>query len=174
MALDPLVASSTISKAYLEFVGLDEDGKPNGNPPTGDYPSLFAAGYKEYAEQGIVLGADNSGSNESIIEAALGKTTTVTDLATAFANYWATVAVIPGTPAHGGTSVISVVNDASTRVSAFEAAIEASITTTESKPYFFNFVNNIETMAVSTIIWTVTELMPTVPPSPSPFPEIIS
>lgn len=173
MALDPMVASSTISKAYLDFVGLDKDGKPTGNPPTGDYPALFAAGYKEYAEQGIVLGADNSGSDESIIEFAIGKTTTVTELATAFANYWATVAILPGTPAHGGISVVSVVNDAATRVSSFEAAIEASMTTKESKPYFYNLVNNIETMAVSTIIWTVTEMMPTTPPSPSPFPETI-
>ena len=172
MALNPLVASSAISTSYLRYAGLNGNGRPNGNPSTGNYPSSFAAGYKEYAEQGIVLGADNSGGNESIIRAALGKNTTVTELATAFANYWATVAVLPGDPAHGGTSVISVVNDATTRVSAFEAAIVASITSTESKPYFFNFVNNIETMAVSTIIWTVTELMSS--GSSSSFPETIS
>src|SRR5690606_8981802 len=89
------------------------------------------------------------------------------------ASYWATVAVTPGAPAHGGTAVVSVVNDAMAHVADFAAAISASITSSEQKPYFQYLIANIETMAVKKSIWPVTERMPPVPPAPGPWPEVI-
>lgn len=175
MALTPSTASYAITDAYLLATGLDSAGKPNGNLPTGDYPAAFATGYNDYAKEGTVLGAENSGGNKSIIENFMrgvsSRSQTITDFAQALANYWATVAVATGLPMHGGTEVISVSNDAASHLADFEAAIRASITQTESKPYFHQFVSNIETMAVRKIIWTVTELMPSTPPAPMVFFE---
>lgn len=175
MTLDSRFASDQITESFFKITGIGADSKPDGRGDSmEDYPKLFAEAYQKYAERGIVLGAENSESDASILEAALGRNISVNDLATAFANYWSTVAVVPGVPAHGGMRVISVINDAVAKIPLFRAAIRSSITSTESKPYFFNFINNIETIAVSNIVWTVTELMPGSPPSPSPFPELIT
>lgn len=175
MALTPTTASYAITDAYLLAAGLDSSGKPSGNPASGDYPSAFAAGYDNYAKEGIVLGAENNGGTKMIIETFLrgvsSRSQTITDFAQALAEYWATVAITPGLPAHGGIEVVSISNDALSHVADFETAIRASITQTESKPYFHQFVSNIETMAVRKIIWTVVELMPGSPPSPTSFPE---
>lgn len=177
--LIPSKASEAILNSHSELLGLNPDGsvRPRDEYEFGgssDFAKAFADGYHDYASDGLVLGAISGGGDKSILEAAWGKTTTVTELATALANYWATVAVVPGVPSHGGISVISVVNNSASLVSSFEAAIQASITQTKSEPFYFKFVDNIEKMAVSSIIWTVTELMPTVPPSPAPFPESIT
>lgn len=177
MALTPSTASYAITDAYLLAAGLDSTGKPSGDSPQGDYPAAFATGYNDYAKEGIVLGADNSGGNKSIIEDFMrgvsSRSQTITDFAQALADYWSTVALANGLPMHGGIEVVSISNDAASHVANFEAAILASITQTESKPYFHQFVSNIETMAVRQIIWTVTELMPGSPPSPASFPESI-
>lgn len=147
---------------------------------TGTFPVDFATAYDDYATTGLVLGATNVGGAKDIISDFLDSAKSagvanVTMFATALASYWATVALVPGPPMHGGTATVSVVNDASAHVSDFEAAILASMTTTESKPYYLNFINNIQTMAVAKIIWTVTELIPTPGgPVPTPFPETIT
>lgn len=173
-----LNSSSCADSIWSNFsvsIGLNLDGSTSGGNIDGSgYPAMFATEYDKYAKEGVVLGADNGAEDKSILQDALGKSTTVTELATAFADYWATVFIVPGDPAHGGTAVISVVNDAASKVSLFESAIQESITSSKSEPFFYQFINNIETMAVSSIIWTVTEMMPTTPPSPSSFPETIT
>lgn len=173
MALDPAKGAADIAEAYQLAAAIDADGQPTGAAPSGTFPADFATAYDDYAALGIVLGADNTGGNKSFIETALENGVDTAGLAQAFADYWATVALDPGDPAHGGTAVVSVVNDAATKVALFEAAISASITDVESKPWFSVFVNNIQTMAVSTIVWTVTELMPPAA-TPTPFPEVIA
>ena len=175
MALNPSVAALGIEDGYKPFAAIGDDGKTTGNPSAGDYPNLFATAYDNYAAQGVVPGAENSGRTPIIIENFLrsglaGSSSPVTDFATALAEYWAAVAVVPGSPAHGGTEVVSVTNDAMSHVSDFEAAITSSLTTSESKPWFENFVQNVETIAVSTIVWTVTELLP----PETPFTEAIT
>ena len=139
-----------------------------------DYPAAFADAYDAYAAAGVVLGAANTGGTKSIIEDELRNPgISVATLAQAFADYWATVAVSPGTPAHGGTSVVSVVNNSASLVSAFAAAITASLRATESTPYFEEFISNIEDV-VLTIQWTVTETILTPSPVPTPFIELIT
>ena len=169
---------------FFSTIGLDLDGTVvNRNIDASGYPDMFATEYDNYAKAGIVPGAATGAEDKTIIETALRSYTTVsppssyitvTTLATAFANYWSTVLVTPGAPAHGGTVVISVVNDAMAKVSLFEEAIWASLTSSRSEPFFYNFINNIERIAVSSIIWSVTELIPGDPPSASSFPETIS
>lgn len=169
--------AENITNAYLPAAGLTANGEPSTEPPTGDYPAAFAAAYNNYAKKGIVLGATNNGGDATIIEMFMrgvsSRSQTITDFAQALAEYWATVAITPGLPAHGGIEVVSVSNNALSHYADFEAAIRASITQTESKPYFHQFVSNIETMAVRKIIWTVTELMPGSPPTPVSYPEPI-
>lgn len=175
--LNPTSCAKNISDVYLLAAGLNAQGEPSGEAPIGDYPEGFASAYNDYAKDGIVLGAANTGGTSILIEDFLrgvdGTPDGVDSLATALANFWASVAIAPGAPAHGGTAVVSVTNDAATKIAAFKSAILASQTTEESTPYFSVFINNIETV-VKTISWTVTEMMPTVPPAPVAYVEVIS
>ena len=172
--LEPSVASTAIAAAYLLAAGLNQDGTPSGSPPAGDYPASFAAGYDDYAKQGVVPGAANTGGDIGILDAVLRSdgNITVTSFAQAFVDYWSTVAVEPGNPVHGGTEVVSVTNNAVSLVSLFEQAIHSSLTTQESKPYFYQFISNLQA-AVTQIVWTVTEIMPGAPPYEQDFPEAI-
>lgn len=177
MALTPSVAALGMTSGYKIFAAIGDDGITTGTPSTGDYPNLFATAYDNYAAQGVVLGADNSGRSPIIIEGFLrsglaGSSQPITDFATILAEYWATVAVVPGDPAHGGTAVVSVTNDAMTHIADFEAAIIASLATIESKPWFENFVQNVQDIGVSSVTWTVTELLP--PAVPTAFSEVIT
>lgn len=172
MALNFINCAANISQDYQSASGINAGGLPSGGSLSGSFAGDFAFNYNEYAIQGLVPGVINTGGNIVFLENAIGNIT-VQDLAQAFANYWATVAVTPGAPAHGGTSVASVVNDAIAKTALFENAINASITSTESTPWFQSFIENIEVIAVSNIIWTVTEIMPP-NATPTPFPEGIT
>lgn len=169
--------AKTIAEAYLKAASLDVNGKPNGKAPEGDYPAEFASAYNDYVKKGLVPGAINTGGDAIILETFMrgvsGSPGTVDAFAISLAEFWATVAIAPGIPAHGGTAVVSVTNDASTKTADFKAAIMASQTATESTPYFGVFIANLEAV-VKTISWTVTEMMPTVPPAPVPWPEVIA
>lgn len=176
MALDPTLAADLIWLAYRDVAGLDAEGKPAPDAPAGDYVIDWPSAYDTYAEQGIVLGADNSGGNTAILteffRGGVGNdAATITRFATALAEYWSTVAVSPGIPAHGGSVVISVSNSAMACIQDFEAAILASLSSVESKPYWLHFIENVQNIAVSKIIWTVTEL---VGGSPATFSEVIA
>lgn len=157
-------------------VVLDSDNKPK--PQSGNFASAFGSAYKNYSLTGIVLGATNGAEAEAGIISFLSGLSGEADrqeFAQILADYWSTVCIIPGAPTHGGVSVQSVVNDASSKVSAFRSAIDASITDQMSIPIYNQFINNIESIAVSTIIWTVTEMMPVGNTLvPTPFMETIT
>lgn len=185
MPLDPKVASDELTKAIAKACAMElVDGEltpiKDGDVDTSTYPDDFALGYGKYAMGGMVLGATSTMGDISIISdflesAKSAGSADVSLFALALAEYWATVSITPGVPSHGGTAVVSVVNNAMAMVGAFQSAIMASMTDKISKPYYFNFVKNIEDMAVSNIIWIVTELIPTPGgPVPTPFPETIS
>ena len=141
MSLDPAAAAAAINAQYQATIVF---------PREGDYPAEFAKAYDDYAEAGVVNGATNSGGEKAILEAALrAAPTTPAALGAAFAQYWATVALIPVPPN------VSVVNDAATRADAFTGAIAASIRATESLPYFGEFIGNLE-VAAKTVVWTIT------------------
>lgn len=132
----------------------------------GDYPADFAEAYHEYAEAGVIPGAESGGGDKSIIETfmrnAASSSQTITELAVTLSDYWSGVGLTPAEPN------ISSVNNAGTKVADFEAAITSSITTSDSQPYFEQFILNIEAV-VKTIQWTITP-----PPPGSPFVSTIS
>ena len=170
MALQPIVFSNAIFDGINGFMAIDSSQYPvtksDGDVAYsfGDYPSIFADSYEAYSLTGVVLGAIHGSQSPSIIESFLRTfNTSITEFATALANYWATVLIIPGIPAHGGSSVISVTNDAASHVSDFEAAIIASYTQEYQLPVFQQFILNIENIALPTVTWYVTELVGIVP-----------
>lgn len=175
--LNPNLCADKITVAYRKAAAIGPDGKPNYSAPEGDYPVEWAKAYNAYAKLGLVLGAVNTGGDTSILEDFMrgvdGTAGSIDGFAAALAAYWSAVAITSGAPSHGGTAVISVVNDAASKESAFKSAILASITASEGKPYFSALISNIEAV-VKTIVWTVTEMMPTVPPAPVPWLEVIS
>jgi|SRR5690554_5061312 len=179
--LDPNIFPNEFDAFMKRKVSLDDNFLPlyDGDfilPSTGDYPSAFARAYDTYSYSGEVLGATHATAhNPGILEAFMrSHSTSVTDFARALANFWSTVLIVPGVPMHGGVSVQSVVNDASAQVSAFESAILASITTELTTPVFIQLINNIETIALPSITWTVIEMIPVGPSLvPTPFLEKI-
>lgn len=173
MALVPANAAAPIASAYRQKANLTQDGQPLDTAPVStDYPAAFADSYDTYAAAGEVPGSTNTGGTKAAIANCLADQATlgVDTLAQALADYWATVALTPGTPAHGGSSVESVTNDAATRVAAFKDAITTSITAAESTPWFEQFIANVEA-AAKQIQWTVTEM---VNGTPTPFIEHIA
>lgn len=164
MALSPSTAASAIESAYRAFVSIDGDGKPTGEPSSGDFASAFASAYDDYASAGEVPGATSGGGSPSIIESFMNAVPgsdpkTVQDFAQAMADYWSGIAITPGDPAHGGTAVVAVENDAAGRASNFESAITASITASKSAPLYLALIQNLQG-AVESIVWTITEQMP--------------
>lgn len=166
-----LNASGCASDLWVLLQGcaaLNSDGspKPMGTQPVGDYALGFATIYNDYAKGGVIAGAMNSGGDASIIEAATRRESALdpADYAMALAQFWSTVGIDPGSPAHGGSSVASVTNNAMAQVGAFLSAIQASMTTEEKKPYYLHYIQNLEN-AVKSITWQVTEIMPGGSPS---------
>lgn len=166
--LNPQDAANGIAEAYLYAAGLNEDGSPildaNGEPiypDAPDFPGAFADAYDAYAKAGVVAGAKNNGGQAALLKTAVAamdnSSSSIDVLAQAMASYWATVALEPGTPAHGGVGVVSVANDAAAQISAFKAAITASITDQIKKPYFLHFIQNVQSIGVAAVTWQVTE-----------------
>lgn len=157
----------------------DPEPEPDPEPPAFDFPSAWATAYDNYGKAGVVLGAINEGGNKGALDSFLrggvnNDDATITAFAVALASYWADVALIPGDPAHGGISVVSVANDAGSQVSAFESAIRSSMTSSRSEPFFKVLIENIQNIGVSAITWTVTEVVLTPAPVPTDFLEKIS
>jgi hypothetical protein len=165
--LDPNIFPSEFDAFMKRKVSLSDSFLPlyDGDfilPAFGDYPSAFASAYDIYSYSGEVLGATHEPAHDpGIIEAFMRSySTSVTEFAQALADFWSTVLIVPGAPMHGGVSVQSVVNDASVQVGAFESAILASITTELTTPVFIQLINNIEAIALPSVTWTVTEMIP--------------
>ena len=167
MALDSIVFSNEIVDKANRFFSinlhqypiLDEDG--NVIPSSGDYPFDFAQSYETYSLTGEVKSALHGDQQPSIIEDFLRVyNTSIYDFATALAEYWFTVLIIPGEPTHGGISVVSVENDATSFIDSFYDAITASLTQEWKMPIYNHFINNIEEIALPDVTWYITELMP--------------
>ena len=138
--------------------------------------SQLAKAYDDYAKGGVILGADlSAGGDKLLLESAFTvcepSSGTVANMATMLCAYWQGLPK-PGIPSHGGVAVVSVVPTFAAAQPAVLAAITGCITTQEvQKPYkkLFGAIENV----LKTAICTVTETMPTTPPSPSPFPETL-
>lgn len=136
----------------------------------------LAKAYDDYAKGGIILGADlSAGGDKSLLESAFSvldpSRGTPANMAAKLCAYWQGLPK-PGIPSHGGVAVVSVVPTFAAAQAAVFAAIMGCITTQEvQKPYkkLFGAIEDV----LKTAICTITETMPTTPPSPSPFPETL-
>lgn len=162
MALNPSAFASSITSAHRSASNLDADLKPIGTPTLpnnfssdfGDAMSLLIAG-------GTVAGAINTGADPSAIQSAIDSISNTEadadNIGGAFANMMSTVAITPGTPAHGGTAVVSVENDASSKGSEISNIIKSKITDKEQSPPYENLADAM-IEAIGTITWKVTEV----------------
>lgn len=162
MALNPQSCANNLWELLQGVACLKPDGTPKSADaePTGDFASGFAATYNDYVSNGVINATINTGGDTSILESASRSQSSITpaDFALAMAQYWATVGLVPGDPFHGGTSVVSVTNNAMAHVSTFLNAIESSMTNEERTPYFLHYIENLES-ATKSITWLVTEMM---------------
>lgn len=149
MALNPSVASSAISTAYLNMVNTYPPVRPSS------WNTVWQNAYNSYMltgaldQGGAVAGSEQPNIIGSFFS-SLTQNTTPEAFGTMMCNYWATCFLIPT----GNT--ISVTNDASAQVTNFVQAVSSSITTTETTPYFLQAIQNIQNIALPTITWTVT------------------
>lgn len=136
----------------------------------------LAKAYDDYAKGGIILGADlSAGGDKSLLESAFSvldpSSGTPANMAAKLCAYWQGLPK-PGIPSHGGVAVVSVVPTFVAAQAGVLAAIMACVTTNEVQKPYKKLFGDIETV-LKTAVCTVTETMPTTPPSPSPFPETL-
>ena len=147
MSLNSSSCASSLSSAMSSLI--------SALPSHTDFGTIFSSTYKSYSTAGVlssgggVAGTENESPITTFINGLDNRTSTPHDFAVVMANYWATCLKTPVAPA------TALVNDAASKVSAFEAAINASYVTTESTPHYQTFIQNMENVA-KTIIWTVT------------------
>jgi len=138
--------------------------------------SQLAIAYDNYAKGGVILGADlSAGGDKSLLESAFTvldpSSGTPSNMAAKICAYWQGLPK-SGIPSHGGIAVVSVVPTFAAVQAAVLAAIMACITTNEVQKPYKKLFGDIETV-FKTAVCTITETMPTTPPSPSPFPETL-
>lgn len=161
----------TLDSEFSRIVA-SADGKTSVAPQ-------LAKAYDDYAKGGIILGADlSAGGDKSLLESAFTVCNpsegTAANMAARLCAYWQGLPK-PGIPSHGGVAVVSVVPTFAAVQPTVLAAItnlvkeQAASKQEVQKPYKKLF-GAIETV-LKTAVCTVTETMPTTPPSPSPFPE---
>ena len=158
----------TLDSEFSRIVNA-ADGKASVAPQ-------LAKAYDDYAKGGIILGADlSAGGDKSLLESAFSvldpSSGTPANMAAKLCAYWQGLPK-PGIPSHGGVAVVSVVPTFAAAQAGVLAAIMACDTTNEVQKPYKKLFGDIETV-LKTAVCTVTETMPTTPPSPSPFPETL-
>ena len=145
MSLSASSCASTINAAMDSYLSTY---------PAGNFATAFASAYKSYSQAGVlsagggVAGTEDEGILIDFFN-SFPNDTTDDAFGAAMAQYWSTCLLVPS----GGA--VSVVNDGASKAAAFTAAIAASYSTTDSQPYYLNFITNLENVA-KTIVWTVT------------------
>lgn len=164
---------NTLDSEFAKIVA-SADGKTS-------VASQLAKAYDDYAKGGIILGADlSAGGDKSLLESTFTvldpSSGTPANMAAKLCAYWQGLPK-PGIPSHGGVAVVSVVPTFAAVQPTVLAAItnlvkeQAASKQEVQKPYKKLF-GIIETV-LKTAVCTVTETMPTTPPSPSPFQETL-
>lgn len=145
MSLNPSSCASAINSAIDSYMSTY---------PSGDFTSAFVSAYKAYSQAGVLsAGGGVAGTEDDSILLdffnSFDSSTSDEAFGAAMAQYWSTCLLTPS----GGA--VAVVNDGASKAAAFTAAITASYGTTDSQPYYLNFIQNLENVAKS-IQWTVT------------------
>lgn len=174
MALNPSTGASAANDAVQAQIDRLANEQPLNSPSA--MAQELAAAYHDYAKLAILPGADmTAGGTLSILESAFVSDNTsavAAQIAQGICDYWSSFAT-PGTPAHGGTSVVSVVVNGGSVLAAMTAAVQGLIRDTATADGWLDFYNATESV-VKTIPCTITEMMPGSPPYPQAFPETIS
>lgn len=149
MSLNALSCASAINTAMNSYLG---------SYPSGNFASAFVSAYKAYSQAGVLsAGGGVAGTEDDSILTnffnSFSSDTTDAAFGAVMAQYWSTCLLTPS----GGA--IAVVNDGASKAAAFTAAITSSYSTTDSQPYYLNFIQNIENVA-KTIVWTATLPLP--------------
>lgn len=170
MALDAQAGGAAMAQKIADQVARETPLSPTA------MAQQLAAAYRDYSRAATLPGADmTAGGDVSLLEDAFlveDSSAQVSRLAAGLCAYWATCGV-PGVPAHGGTSVQSVVITTAGHVSAMEAAIRALVTDEEVPDAFAVFYQATQDV-VQLFPCTVVEIIPGSPPAPVPFPEFIA
>jgi len=137
--------------------------------------SSLAKAYDDYAKKAVIAGADCSqGGNKDLLIVAFSSDNTPATIDRMAANlcaYWQSLPV-PGTPAHGGVSVVAVLPAFASLVSAMTTAVKGCVTTSQFEKPYKRLFSAVEAV-LKTVPVIVTEMMPTTPTAPAPFPEIL-
>ncbi|MEK0324572.1 MAG: hypothetical protein QQN63_02615 [Nitrosopumilus sp.] len=135
----------------------------------------LADAYFAYSKEGILLGADLTvGGTKSLLDTAFlsdNTSATIDSLAEGICNYWDTNNT-PGTPAHGGTVVVSVAINAAASIPAMKTAIQ-NFMASPSPPGFLGLYQATE-VVVKAFPCVITETIVVPPPTDTPFPETIT
>lgn len=158
----------TLDSEFTRIVA-SADGKTSVAPQ-------LAKAYDDYAKGGVILGADlSAGGDKSLLESAFTvldpSSGTPANMAAKLCAYWQGLPK-PGIPSHGGVAVVSVIPTFTAIQAAVLAVIMACVTTREVQKPYKKLFGDIETV-LKTAVCTVTETMPTTPPSPAAFPETL-
>ena len=133
----------------------------------------LADAYDTYAKEGTLPGADlTTGGTKSLLEAGFisdNTSATIDRIAEGICDYWISNNT-PGTPAHGGTSVVSVTIDANSKLADMKAAI-AALVTDEPVSGFMDVFYQATQDVVKTIPCTIVEMISR---TPTPFEETIT
>lgn len=121
--------------------------------PAGNFATAFVGAYKAYSQAGVLsAGGGVAGTEDDSILLSFfnsfSSDTTDAAFGAALASYWSTCLLSPS----GGA--VSLTNDGGSKAAAFTAAITASYRTTDTSPYYLQFIQAIEDV-VKTIQWTV-------------------
>jgi len=137
--------------------------------------SELAQAYLDYSKEGILPGADLTvGGTKSLLDDAFlsdNTAATIDAMAEGICNYWDTNNT-PGTPAHGGTVVVSVAINAAAKIPAMKTAITDFIAS--PSPTGFLGLYQATEAVVKTFACIITETINVPPPTDTPFPETIT
>lgn len=173
MALNPSTGATPSETTVIDQIqrGIDLDTLLTPD----QVGSELAQAYFDYSIEGTLPGADLTvGGTKSILDTAFttdNTTASIDAMATGICNYWDSNNT-PGTPAHGGTVVVSVAINAAAKISVMKSAIEAFIAS-PSPPGFLGLYQATEAV-VNTFACVITETINVPPPTNTPFSETIS
>ncbi len=173
MALNPSTGATpsetTVSDQIQRGIDLDTLLTP------AEISSELAQAYFDYSKEGTLAGADLTvGGTKSLLDAAFTTDNTsasIDAMAAGICNYWDTNNT-PGTPAHGGTVVVSVAINAAAKIPAMKTAIEDFIVA--QSPVGFIGLYQATEAVVNTFACVITETIIVPPPTDTPFAETIS
>lgn len=170
MSLNPATGGDLAQAAVDRQVQRVEDRQPLLTPA--QVALELSEAYDTYAKEGTLPGANLTvGGDKSILDAGWvtdNTTATISRIAQSICDYWSTNNT-PGSPAHGGSSVVSVTINGSAVLAAMTQAITDAVT--DDPDVGVRKLYDVTEPVVKTIPCVIIELIEGVP---TPFPETIS